>query len=96
MISVSGAFEVGSISVMTSEDGGLSSEQIAELARQKILYISEDAPPAIKEQAKAFSDKVEQIVLHYLNLAKREERATICQTLRKAGHTDIAEYIRRL
>ena len=87
---------MGSIDVTTSDNGGLSSDQIAEMARKKIVYVSNDAPPAIKDQAQAFADKVEQILRFYIDLAKREERGTICQTLRKAGHKDIADFIRRL
>lgn len=96
MISVGTGIDVGSIDVTTSDNGGLSSDQIAEMARKKIVYVSDDAPPAIKEQAQVFADRVEDVVRFYIDLAKREERGTICQTLRKAGHNDIADFIRRL
>lgn len=96
MISVGTGVDVGSIGVTTSDNGGLSSDQIAEMARKKIVYVSDDAPPAIKEQAQVFADRVEDVVRFYIDLAKREERGTICQTLRKAGHNDIADFIRRL
>ena len=96
MISVGTGIDVGSIDVTTSDNGGLSSDQIAEMARKKIVYVSDDAPPAIKEQAQVFADKVEDVVRFYIDLAKREERGSICQTLRKAGHNDIADFIRRL
>ncbi len=96
MISVNTGIDVGSINVTTSDNGGLSSDQIAEMARNKIVYVSEDAPPAIKDQAQAFANRVEDVVRFYIDLAKREERGTICQTLRKAGHNDIADFIRRL
>ena len=47
MISVNTGIDVGSIDVTTSDNGGLSSDQIAEMARKKIVYVSNDAPPAI-------------------------------------------------
>jgi hypothetical protein len=96
MISVGTGIDVGSIGVTTSDNGGLSSDQIAEMARKKIVYVSDEAPPAIKEQAQVFADRVEDVVRFYIDLAKREERGSICQTLRKAGHNDIADFIRRL
>ena len=96
MISVGTGVDIGSIGVTTSDNGGLSSDQIAEMARNKIVYVSEDAPPAIKDQAQVFADRVEEVVRFYIDLAKREERGSICQTLRNAGHNDIAELIRRL
>ena len=96
MISVDVGMDVGKIDVMTSNEGGLSSDQIAEMARKKIIYIADDAPPAIRDQAQVFADRVEDTLRYYIDLAKREERGTITQTLRNAGNTDIAEYIRRL
>lgn len=96
MISVDSGAITGMVDVVTSDSGGLSSDQIAELARKKIVYVAEDAPPAIRDQAQVFADRVENVVRYYIDLAKREERATICQTLRNAGHSDIADYIRRL
>jgi hypothetical protein len=96
MISVQTGIDVGTIDVTTSNEGGLSSDQIAEMARKKIVYVSEEAPPAIKDQAQAFAGRVEDVLRFYIDLAKREERGTICQTLRKAGHNDIADFIRRL
>tara|TARA_R100001510_G_scaffold53993_1_gene56157 strand:- start:131 stop:421 length:291 start_codon:yes stop_codon:yes gene_type:complete len=96
MFSVNVGASLGDISVATSEEGGLSSDQLAEMARRKIIYVSQDAPPAVREQAQVFSERVEQVVKHYVDLARGEERATICQILRNAGHKDIAEYVRRL
>ena len=96
MFSVNVGASLGDISVATSDEGGLSSDQLAEMARRKIIYVSQDAPPAVREQAQVFSERVEQVVKHYVDLARNEERATICQILRNAGHKDIAEYVRRL
>ena len=96
MFSVNVGASLGDISVATSDEGGLSSDQLAEMARRKIIYVSQDAPPAVREQAQVFSERVEQVVKHYVDLARGEERATICQILRNAGHEDIAEYLRRL
>jgi len=88
--------EIGAVSVMTSDNGGLSNDQIAEMAANKIVYVSDSAPPAIKEQAHVFSDKVHNILRYYVDLARREERATIVQTIKEAGHPDLANIIRRL
>ena len=48
--------QLGSVVVKTSEQGGLSNEQIADLAVDKIASVSEDAPPHLKEQAKLFKE----------------------------------------
>jgi len=88
--------QLGSVVVKTSEQGGLSNEQIADLAVDKIASVSEDAPPHLKEQAKLFKEQLKGIIHHYILLARKEERATIIQALRSSGHKEMAEYIRRL
>ena len=88
--------QLGSVIVKTSEQGGLSNEQIADLAVDKIASVSEDAPPHLKEQAKLFKEQLKGIIHHYLLLARKEERGTIIQALRSSGHKEMAENIRRL
>ena len=88
--------QLGSVIVKTSEQGGLSNEQIADLAVEKIASVSEDAPPHLKQQAKLFKEQLKGIIHHYLLLARKEERSTIMQVLRSSGHKEMAEYIRRL
>jgi|TARA_R110002073_G_scaffold80313_1_gene193640 hypothetical protein len=88
--------EIGSVNVVTSDKGGLSNDQIAEMAANKIVYVSESAPPAIKEQAHVFSDKVKNLLRYYVDLARKEERATIVQQIKDAGQPDLANIIRRL
>ena len=88
--------QLGSVVVKTSEQGGLSNEQIADLAVDKIASVSEDAPPHLKEQAKLFKEQLKGIIHHYLLLARKEERASIIHALRSSGQKETAEYIRRL
>ena len=88
--------QLGSVVVKTSEQGGLSNEQIADLAVEKIASVSDNAPPHLKEQAKLFKEQLKGIIHHYILLARKEERATIMQALRSSGHKEMAEYIRRL
>ena len=54
----------------------------------KIVAVSETAPEPIRQQAQAFSDNVRNVVHYHIELARREERATICHKLREAGHPD--------
>ena len=88
--------QLGSVVVKTSEQGGLSNEQIADLAVEKIASVTEDAPPHVKQQAKLFKEQLKGIIHHYIILARKEERATIMQALRSSGQKETAEYIRRL
>ena len=88
--------QLGSVIVKTSEQGGLSNEQIADLTVEKIASVSDNAPPHVKQQAKLFKEQLKGIIHHYILLARKEERANIIQALRSSGHKEMAEYIRRL
>ena len=56
MLSFTGGLEMGSVNVMTSDNGGHNTEQIVELAMDKIMKVSDTAPPAIRDQAQAFQN----------------------------------------
>jgi len=91
-----GISNVGSVNVMTSDKGGLTNEQVADLAVDKIVSISDEAPAHIRQQANQFREHLKHVLYHYLLLARKEERGTIIQALQSSGHTEMAEYIRRL
>ncbi len=91
-----GAGAIGGVSIVTSDNGGLSNDQIADMAANKIIYISDDAPEPIRLQAEAFKDRVRNLVQYYVELARKEERATICAKVREAGQHELAKAIGRL
>lgn len=91
-----GAGAIGGVSIVTSDNGGLSNDQIADMAANKIIYISDDAPEPIRLQAEAFKDRVRNLVQYYVELARKEERATICAKVREAGQLELAKAIGRL
>jgi hypothetical protein len=87
---------VGSVNIMTSENGGLSNDQIADMLANKLIYISDDAPEPIRLQAEAFRDRVRNLAQYYIELARKEERASICARVREAGQHQLADAIGRL
>ena len=91
-----GVSQAGKVNVMTSDHGGLSNEQLADLAVDKIVSISDEAPTHVRQQANQFREHLKNVLYHYLLLARREERGTIIQALRSSGQKETAEYIRRL
>ena len=91
-----GVSQAGKVNVMTSEKGGLTNEQIADLAVDKIVSISDEAPAHIRQQANQFREHLKKVLYHYLLLARKEERGSIIQVLRSSGQKEMAEYIRRL
>jgi len=91
-----GVSQAGKVNVMTSDQGGLTNEQIADLAVDKIVSISDEAPAHIRQQASQFREHLKKVLYHYLLLARKEERASIVHILRSNGQKEMAEYIRRL
>ena len=91
-----GISNVGSVNVMTSDKGGLTNEQVADLAVDKIVSISDEAPAHIRQQANQFREHLKNVMYHYLLLARSEERGTIIQALLSGGQKETAELIRRL
>ena len=82
--------------VFTSTNRGHSPEEMAEMAMNKIMVVSDTAPPVIKEQALAHRDKLKAILISYMERMAQSERTTIWALLKQQGHEDMAEIIRRL
>ncbi len=88
--------KIGSPFVVTSSNGGHSPEQVAELCVNRLIQISETAPPELAQQARAFREQMLAVVLHYVKLAAAEDRATVCAKLEQAGFSDLAQQVRRV
>jgi len=55
--------------VHTSTNGPLSVEQLAEMATNDIIQISDTAPAPLREQAHLFQGHVKQVVAKYIQRA---------------------------
>lgn len=82
--------------VFASEHGGHSPEQIAEMCVNKLILISDQAPPEIAQQARALRDRMRDVVLYYVRLAVSEARETTATRLEQAGEAELAKCIRSL
>ena len=80
----------------TTTDRGHSPEEMAEMALNKIMSVSEDAPPVIREQAYAHRQRLKEVLILYMRRMCQSERTTIWALMKKQGHEDVAEIIRRL
>jgi hypothetical protein len=87
---------IGSPFVVTSSDGGHSPEKIAELCVNRIIQISDTAPPELAGQARAFREQLLEVVLQYVKMAAAEDRVTVATKLEQAGHAQLAAHVRRL
>lgn len=90
------ASEIGDALVFTSNNGGHSPEDIAEMALNKIMTVSETAPPVIRDQAFAHRQRLKEVLVFYMSKMCQSERTTIWSLMKQQGHDDMAEIIRRL
>lgn len=84
------------VNVMTSSNGGHSPEQVAELCIERLIKISDTAPPELAMQARAFREQMLAVVLQYVKMAVAEDRATVATKLEQAGMADLAQQIKAL
>ena len=74
--------------------GELTAQQIAKAASHKIVSVSENAHPSIREQARAFREKIEATLVVYLEQMAEVERSRIATMLEKSGWEELSERIR--
>lgn len=84
------------VEVKTTSNRGFTPEEVAEMAADKIISISDDANPIIRDQAKAFRKHMVAVLSFYMRQAIKSDRTTVYNALNDAGHRDLAELIRRL
>jgi hypothetical protein len=82
--------------VRTTNERGFTVEEIAEDLLNKLIFISDESHPAIRDQAIAFKNRIRPVIIHYMNQAVRSDRTTLAAQLSKQGHIDMAEIIRKL
>lgn len=93
MIGESSSVFVGTASVVTTNGRDLNAEELTNMAVDRIISISEQAPMPLREQAFAFKDKLHAIILFYMKRSARSERIEISNLLRKEGFPQIADKI---
>ncbi len=96
MFSFESETQVGNLGVTTKDNRGDTIEEVAEMATNKIVSISDTAPAPIKAQAHAFKNACHKIIVYYMQEAVNNHMCTICNQLEKQGHKDLANIIRRL
>ena len=57
---------IGDLGVQTTQNRGHTVEEIAEMATNKLISISDTADPMVKAQAHAFRDKCKMVITFYV------------------------------
>ena len=90
MITVEMPVLTSGVSVVTTQNRGWDAEELAQRAADKIIFVGDQSHPAVQAQARAFKVQVKHVVAFYL---KEQDRATIAQRLREAGHPELVHLL---
>ena len=84
------------VGVKTTNNRGFTPEEVAEDCVKKIISISNNVDPVLRDQAVAYSKDMEKVFAFYMREAIKSDRTTVYNAIKDAGHPDLAELIRRL
>jgi hypothetical protein len=87
---------IGDVVVKTTENRGLSPEELAERAVEQIVSVSDSVDPIVRQQAEAFKNRIYHVVLGIIKQAVKSDRTTLVNEFIQQGHPDIADILRRL
>ena len=89
-------FKLGQVMVSPTENRGHDVEFWATEKTKKIVGISAEADPHIRQQAEAFRNQVYTLIYLGMKSAIASDRVTLQGTLVSQGHEDLAKVIREL
>lgn len=84
---------IGTSFVAVTNNGVHSPETMAELCTNKLVHISAQAEPHVRQQAEAFRDRLQEVIASYMRKVALNERERIASTL-DASHPEIALMVR--
>ena len=87
---------LGLVMVQTEENKGHSPEWWAERLTDRIVGISENAAPHIRQQAEAFKVAIYNTILYHIKQAINSERCTMSNLLKAQGHENLAKILKEL
>ena len=90
-----GTANVFKVDVATTTSGGHPPEFWARRCVERLIQIADSAPDPIREQAKAFQQSMEGVILLHMRRAIQSDRTTVSNVLTQAGHPLLAELIKR-
>ena len=87
---------LGVIEAKTSNFGGHPPDFWADRLTEKIVGVSDDNDPHVREQARVYREEIRQVCLIYIKNAIKSYKATLIQELIKAGEEDVAKIVKRI
>jgi hypothetical protein len=96
MFGQEGGILTGSVDVAATKNKGLSVEFWADRCLDKIVYVSGNSNPYIKEQAEAFKEEIREVLIAHMKNAIVSDRTTLYNLFTQQGEVKMAEILRRI
>ena len=84
------------VEVATTNNRGSTPEEVAQRCVNKIVGISENAHPVIRDQAREYRGAMEKTIALYMRQAIQSDRTTLLSLLTQQGHKDMADILRKI
>lgn len=91
--SVSGGALLGDVKAMAVSNRGFTPEELADNVVDRIISISVNADPVIRQQAEAFREHIRAVMISYGKQCIRSNHTTISNRLRDAGHPELTQLL---
>ena len=75
--------------VHTTNNRGFTPEEIAERAMKDVLYVSDQAHPAIRSQAHDFREQIKHVLIRSMYEAIQSNNTTLVNKFTQAGHPEL-------
>ena len=95
MISAAGGVLLGDIKAMGVSGRGFTPEELADNALDRIISISSNADPVIRQQAEAFREHIRMVLVSYGRQCVKSNHTTISNRLRDAGHPELTQLLEK-
>ena len=92
MFNVSVESNIGTPTVVTTNNRGMNAEEWAELAVNRIVAVSTNAPPQVKEQAFAYKAIIKALLIDYVKKVVNSERSTVKTIWKEQGMEGLMKY----
>lgn len=87
---------LGGIKVYTTDGRGFTPEELSERALDKIIHVSNQTDPVIREQANAYRTQIKRVLEFYMHEAIDSYKVTLTAELDRQGQGDTAKIIRNI
>ena len=92
LFDVSVKSSVGTPMVVTTQNRGMNAEEWAELAVNRIVSVSANAPSQVREQAFAYKAIIKALLIDYFDKVAKSERSTAKTIWNQEGLEGLMEY----